>query len=135
MKKLISFLPFLCLSIALIAQTKVNFSKFDAWRQNSTTKKMEYAETFYDSGYIEVNKAAATVIVYNNRLNQKEVFQFQEFMGLEMGHYLAFGKVNSEYMFNFVPEDKLLLLKTNEVVIMQFDLTSADVLKLKLELQ
>ncbi len=96
---------------------------------------MEYAKTIYDAGYLEVNKNSGTVVVYNVRLNEKEIFEFDSFMGLEMGHYLGFGKVNTEHMFSFIPEDRLILLKTNDIVIMQFDLTGSDVEKLKNELQ
>lgn len=132
---LLTLVIILFLRLTGTAQTKVDFSKIDAWRQNINTKKMEHVRTIYDSGYLEVNKSSAKVIVYNARLNEKEIFQFDSFLSLEMGHYLAFGKVNLEQMFNFIPEDRLILLKTNDVVIMQFDLTETDVLKLKSELQ
>jgi hypothetical protein len=31
------------------SQTKATFSSFDAWRQNTTTKKMEFMKTIYET--------------------------------------------------------------------------------------
>ena len=116
-------LSFLLTFTAIFAygQTKINFSSFDAWRQNSTTKKMEYLKTIYESGYLEINKVNSTVIVYNNKLKQKELFQFTPFKKVANNHYIGFA---SKQMFTFIPDDKLLLLKVNDIVIMKFSPTS-----------
>ena len=115
-------------------QTNINYSSFDAWRQNSSTKKMEHIKTIYKSGYIEIDNERATAIIYNSEFNQKELFQFTSFRKVENGHYLGFGKVDNQQMLTFIPEDSLLLLKVNDIVVMQFSLKQSDIFKLKKEL-
>ena len=114
-------------------QTNINYSSFDAWRQNSSTKKMEHIKTIYKSGYIEIDNERATAIIYNSEFNQKELFQFTSFRKVENGHYLGFGKVDNQQMLTFIPEDSLLLLKVNDIVVMQFSLKQSDIFKLKKE--
>jgi hypothetical protein len=116
-------------------QTKAAFSSFDAWRQNTTTKKMEFMKTIYETGYLEINKSRSSVIFFNERLNQKELIQFTPFQKVDNGHYLGFGKIDTQQMFTFIPENKLLLIKVNNVVLMQFNLTVSDVSNIKKELQ
>lgn len=96
---------------------------------------MEFVKTLYEPGYIEINKKNSTAIVYNRNKNQKELFQFMNYKRVDNGHYIAFGRVNNQQMITIIPEDKLLLLKVNDIVIMQFSLNSSDVVKLKNELK
>ena len=133
MKKLKAFLIIVMITTASYCQTNINYSSFDAWRQNSSTKKMEHIKTIYNSGYIEIDNERATAIIYNSKLNQKELFQFTSFRKVENGHYLGFGKVDNQQMLTFIPEDSLLLLKVNDVVVMQFSLKQSDIFKLKKE--
>ncbi|RXJ50429.1 hypothetical protein [Gelidibacter gilvus] len=114
-------------------QTNINYSNFDAWKQNSSNKKMEHVKTIYESGYIEIDNKRSTAIIYNTKLNQKELFNFTKFIMVENGHVLGFGKLDRQHMLTFIPEDKLLLLKVNDIVIMQFSLSQSDILKLKNE--
>ena len=51
-------------------QTNINYSSFDAWRQNPSTKKMEHIKSFYESGYIEIDNKKATAIIHNSKTNQ-----------------------------------------------------------------
>ncbi|MFK5878498.1 MAG: hypothetical protein QM478_03265 [Flavobacteriaceae bacterium] len=125
MKKL-TLIFFVLLSIMSYGQTKVNFSSFDAWKQNSTSKKMEFAKKINEPGYIEFNNENSTVIVFNIRRNQKELFQFMPFKKVDGGHYIGFGKVDTKQMMTFIPQDKLLFLKVNDIVIMKFDLSITD---------
>lgn len=135
MKKLAILLVLSLMTSTGYSQVKVNFSSFDAWKQNTSTKKMGHIKTVYESGYIEIDKKNASAIVYNNRLNQKEFFQFTPYKRVKSGHYLGFGIVDSQQMLTFIPEDKLLLLKVNDVVLMQFSLSHSDVVNLKNELK
>lgn len=126
MKKLF-VLAFTFLSILSYGQARVNFSSFDAWKQNSTSKKMEFVKKLNEPGYLEINNENSTVIVFNKKRNQKELFQFMTFRKVDGGHYIGFGKIDTHQMMTFIPQDKLLLLKVNDVVVMKFDLSSIDV--------
>lgn len=135
MKKLFVILIIFFTCVNVNCQTKVNFNSFQAWRQNQATKKMEYLKTIYEKGYLEVNHSNSTVIVYNQKLNQKELLRFTSINKTQpSGHYLGFGKDNTQQMFSFIPEDKLILIKVNDIVIMQFEITTIDVQNLKKEL-
>ena len=114
-------------------QTNINYSSFDAWRQNPSTKKMEHIKSFYESGYIEIDNKKATAIIHNSKTNQKELFLFTPFQKVANGHVIGFGRVDRQQMLTFIPEDRLLLLKVNDIVVMQFSLMQSDIIKLKKE--
>ena len=133
MTKLKMLLIFGLVSSASYCQTNINYSSFDAWKQNSSTKKKEHIKTIYKSGYIQIDNKRATAIIYNSELNQKELFQFTSFRKVENGHYVGFGKVDNQQMLTFIPEDNHLLLKVNDIIVMQFSLKQSDILKLKKE--
>jgi len=135
MKKRMLLLIICLIHCVSYCQTNINYSSFDAWRQNSLTKKMEHIKTIYESGYIELDNKKATAIIYNSKTNQKELFQFTPFRKVENGHYVGFGKVDSQQMLTFIPEDRLLLLKVNDIVVMQFSLKQSDIFKLKKEFE
>jgi hypothetical protein len=96
---------------------------------------MKYIKTIYESGHIEFDCKKATVIIYNSKRNQKELFQFTPFRKVSNGHFLGFGKVDVQQMFAFIPEDKMLLLKVNDIVVMKFSLKNSDIYKLKEEFE
>mgnify|MGYP003640454827 CR=1 FL=1 len=133
MKKIKTLLIIGLISTAGYCQTNIKYSSFDAWRQNSSTKKMEHIKTVHESGYIEIDNKKATAIIYSSKLNQKELFKFTPFQKVENGHFIGFGKVDSQQMLTFIPEDKLLLLKVNDIVVMQFSLNPSDVVHLNKE--
>lgn len=117
------------------SQTNINYSSFDAWRQSPSTKKMEHIKTIYESGYIELDNKKATAIIYNSKTNQKELFQFTPFRKVANDHFIGFGKFDRQQMLTFIPEDRLLLLKINDIVVMQFSLKQSDIFKLKKEFE
>jgi hypothetical protein len=135
MKKQIITASLILITLMGFGQEKVQYSSFDAWRQNTTTKKMEFIKTIHDSGYVELNNGDSTVIVYSKKNNKKELFQFMPFREVDGGHYLGFGKVDTQKMMTFIPQDRLLLLKVNDVVVMKFDLSSTDVVNITRELK
>ncbi len=134
MKKLKVLLIICLVSTASYCQTNIKYSSFDAWRQNSTTKKMEHIKTIYESGYIEIDRKKAIAIIYSSKQNKKELFQFTPFQKTENGHSIGFGKIDKQHMLTFIPEDKLLLLKVNDIVVMQFSLNHSDVININKEL-
>lgn len=134
MKKLKALLIIGMVSTASFCQTNIKYSSFDAWRQNLSTKKMEQIKTIYESGYIEIDNKKAIVIVYSSKQNKKELFQFSPFQKTKNGHFIGFGKIDKQLMLTFIPEDKLLLLKVNDIVVMQFSLNQSDVVNINNEL-
>jgi hypothetical protein len=134
MKKHILTTSLILLALTSFGQVKVQFSSFDAWRQNTSTKKMEFIKKFSEPGYIELNKEKSTLILYNKRKNQKELFQFMPIRKVDGGHYLGFGKVDTQQMITIIPQDKLLLLKVNDIVVMKFDLSNINVANIIREL-
>lgn len=138
---LLVYLPFLFLACQSVNQNTtisskaelsdslciIEYKSFEGWKQNQETKKMEFLKEFNDPGYIQISDDSSSIIIVNSRTNEKELFKFIPFEKTEpSGHYLAFGRENSEYAFTLIPEDKLLLIKVNDVVIFKFDLTQED---------
>lgn len=109
----------------------VKFSSFDAWKQNTTTKKMKFVRTINQGGTISINKGSNDVIVSNSETGEKELLSFFKLEKQDMGHVIGFGDINSELMFNFIPEDKLLLIKINDVMIFKFSLSLKDTQSIK----
>ena len=132
MKKALTFIILLVPSL-IFCQSKVQFDSFDGWKKNSFTGKMEFVQTFKEKGYLEIDNKKAQVILFNERLNQKELFKFTPFQNPTEDHIIAFGLEDTELMFSFIPQDKIILIKVNDSVIFQFDLTLSDILTLKKE--
>ncbi len=53
-------------------------------------------KTFFLVGYLEINKSKSAVIIFNKKMNQKELFQFTPFQKVDNGHYLGIGKIDSQ---------------------------------------
>jgi len=103
----------------------VTVSKFEAWRQNSATKKMEFVKTINQSVSINIIKVTNDVIITNNN-GEKQLLSFYKLERKDMGHVIGFGDKNSELMFNFIPAEQLLFIKINDVIIFKFKLSKED---------
>jgi len=111
MKTLFSVLIISALCLTdLYGQVKIPFNEPPIYSRERSGQQPTYSGNYADQGYLLVEKRTSSVTIISERNNEEKRFEFTEFKPVQgVGHYLSFGVSVEGSMFNFIPEDNLLL--------------------------
>lgn len=127
MKTLITFLVISVIGFSdLYAQVKIQFNEPPVYSRERSGQQPTYAGNYDDQGYFLIEKETSSLTVVSERTSEHKKYEFTEFKPVQgVGHYLSFGVNVEGSMFNFIPEDNLLLFGYKRNTLIVIELTNA----------
>ena len=113
-----------CFIIALnafssLAQVRIPFKEPPLYTRERTGQQPTYSGTYNDYGYLLIDKSTSSVVMVSEKNGERKKFEFTKFKPVAgVGHYLSFGISVDGSVFNFIPEDNLLIFgfKSNSLL-------------------
>ena len=121
------FLATCLFTIDAIAQVQIEYENPPIYARERSGQMPTYRGDFKDSGYLIVNAAEKSLTMISDSREQRKFTFFDINREPVSGHYLGFG---DNTMFNFIPEDRLLILMYKRNHTYNFLINRSDVEKL-----
>ena len=125
------FIPFFIGAFILytdaIAQVQIEYENPPIYARERSGQMPTYRGDLKDSGYLIVDAEEKSLTMISDSREQRKFTFFDINQEPVSGHYLGFG---DNIMFNFIPEDRLLILMYRRNHIYNFLLDRSDVEKL-----
>ena len=105
-----------------IAQVKIIFNEPPLYTREKAGQQPTYSGTYNDYGYLLINKRSSTVTLVSEKNQECKEYELTKFKPVEgVGHYLSFGINVEGSVFNFIPEDNLLIFgyKPNHLIALE----------------
>ena len=125
MKILATALIIVLVSIAeLSAQVQIEFDEPPIYAREQSGQQPTYAGDYDDSGYFIIDGSNSSVTVVSERTGGETVYEFTEFERIQgVGNFMGYGTSVDGSVFNFVPQENLLLFGYKEHHILNISLS------------
>ena len=127
MKTFMTTLIFVLISIIRVdAQVQIEFDEPPVYDREQSGQQPTYAGDYDDSGYFIIDGSNSKVTVVSERTGDETVYEFTDFDRIQgVGNFMGYGTSVDGSVFNFVPQDRLLLFGYERDTLLAIELSDS----------